>query len=235
MALVFSSQAHASGVLQGMINYYAINNGTNFTMSTTSFTGTEWQTANPDGTVTVGITNAQGYADSGFVIFDGKLGDLDNFSLTGTGNEYGLNLWFDTNDNGTFFSWSGADYTSNYSGLGGDKYILGPTSVSGAMNITDSSPFQSLLPDGGNYTLAELKAGVAGITSDTHIAIWVGVNVGSGESKSTTISILVPSPTDKSQCLKGSWKNFNDPPFKNQGDCVSFVQSNWHAVGNKLK
>lgn len=33
-------------------------------------------------------------------------------------------------------------------------------------------------------------------------------------------------PTDKDQCKKGGWKNLQDDtgkPFKNQGDCVSFV------------
>ncbi len=46
---------------------------------------------------------------------------------------------------------------------------------------------------------------------------------------------LVPAPTDKNQCKNDGWKTFNDPAFKNQGDCVSFVQSNPNAVGNKTK
>ncbi len=33
-------------------------------------------------------------------------------------------------------------------------------------------------------------------------------------------------PTDKDQCKKGGWAAFNVPhPFKNQGDCVSFVNT----------
>jgi hypothetical protein len=43
------------------------------------------------------------------------------------------------------------------------------------------------------------------------------------------------SPTDKNQCKNDGWKNFDNPSFKNQGDCVSFVQSNPHAIGNKSK
>jgi hypothetical protein len=35
-------------------------------------------------------------------------------------------------------------------------------------------------------------------------------------------------PTSKDQCKKGGWKNFTNPSFKNQGDCVSFV-----ATGGK--
>jgi hypothetical protein len=30
-------------------------------------------------------------------------------------------------------------------------------------------------------------------------------------------------PTNKDQCKKDGWKSFNNPTFKNQGDCVSYV------------
>lgn len=40
----------------------------------------------------------------------------------------------------------------------------------------------------------------------------------------------VGPPTDKDQCKKDGWKAFNNPSFKNQGDCVSFV-----ATGGKNK
>ncbi len=41
-------------------------------------------------------------------------------------------------------------------------------------------------------------------------------------------------PTDKNECKKDGWMSFNSPTFRNQGDCVSYVQSNEHAEkGNK--
>ncbi len=44
----------------------------------------------------------------------------------------------------------------------------------------------------------------------------------------TPFTILPPatsnSPVDKDQCKKGGWKTFTNPSFKNQGDCVSFVE-----------
>ncbi|RJR14884.1 hypothetical protein C4579_03755 [Candidatus Microgenomates bacterium] len=46
---------------------------------------------------------------------------------------------------------------------------------------------------------------------------------------------VLVSPTSKDECKKGGWMSFNNPTFKNQGDCVSFVQSNEHALGNKNK
>jgi hypothetical protein len=41
--------------------------------------------------------------------------------------------------------------------------------------------------------------------------------------------VLVGPPTDKNECKKGGWEDFNAPTFKNQGQCVSYVQSNDHA------
>ena len=35
-------------------------------------------------------------------------------------------------------------------------------------------------------------------------------------------------PTSKDQCKNGGWQSFNEPAFKNQGDCVSYV-----ATGGK--
>jgi hypothetical protein len=37
------------------------------------------------------------------------------------------------------------------------------------------------------------------------------------------------------QCKNDGWKTFVDPSFKNQGDCVSYVQSNAKAVGNRAR
>ena len=45
--------------------------------------------------------------------------------------------------------------------------------------------------------------------------------------------LIVGPPTDMNQCKKDGWKTFNNPVFKNQGDCVSYVQSNKKAIGNR--
>ena len=40
------------------------------------------------------------------------------------------------------------------------------------------------------------------------------------------LSVAVGPPTSADQCKKGGWEQFNTPrTFKNQGDCVSFVQN----------
>lgn len=41
--------------------------------------------------------------------------------------------------------------------------------------------------------------------------------------------VLVGPPTNMDQCKKDGWKTFNNPTFKNQGACISYVQSNENA------
>ena len=40
-------------------------------------------------------------------------------------------------------------------------------------------------------------------------------------------------PTDKDACKDGGWMSYANLEFKNQGDCVSYVQSNENATGNR--
>jgi glucuronoarabinoxylan endo-1,4-beta-xylanase len=54
-----------------------------------------------------------------------------------------------------------------------------------------------------------------------------------GATESTTYDFeaqapLVGPPTNKNQCKDGGWQTFNNPTFKNQGDCMSYV-----ATGGK--
>jgi hypothetical protein len=46
------------------------------------------------------------------------------------------------------------------------------------------------------------------------------------------LDVKVGPPTDKDQCKKDGWKQFNNPAFKNQGDCVSFVATHGKNPGN---
>ena len=56
-------------------------------------------------------------------------------------------------------------------------------------------------------------------------------NAGNGflvDGVSLSSSSPAGSPTSKDQCKKGGWQTFDNPAFKNQGDCVSYV-----ATGGK--
>lgn len=43
------------------------------------------------------------------------------------------------------------------------------------------------------------------------------------------IEAPIGPPTDMEQCKKDGWATFNNPEFKNQGQCVSYIQANENA------
>ncbi len=189
----------AQAPVASQVSYYCLNtsglNSANFTrsltpMSVTVGSASVSQSINQGGSVTLTINNAPGYADSGFYIYIGTLGSLAGLQVQASNGSgpFGANLWFDRDNNGDFFTW----VNNVYQGTGSDAYILGPNSQNGALTINSNSQFTSLIPGGGNYTLAQLKSGAApGINSNTKIAIWVGISVNSGNQNATIQSLSV--------------------------------------------
>ena len=43
---------------------------------------------------------------------------------------------------------------------------------------------------------------------------------------------MVGPPTNADQCKNGGWRSFTNPYFKNQGDCVSYVNTGGRNPGN---
>lgn len=82
------------------------------------------------------------------------------------------------------------------------------------------------------YTLAQLQA-----ACPNAIVLGIGVNVGTYNPGWTVATDGVQfndviydfevgrRPATKDDCKDGGWMTFDDPAFKNQGDCVSFVES----------
>ena len=82
------------------------------------------------------------------------------------------------------------------------------------------------------YTLTEIKTLCPGA-----VVLGIGVNVGSFnpgytvavdgvQFNDTTYDFEVGRrPTNKDECKNGGWMSFNDPSFKNQGECVSYANA----------
>lgn len=80
-----------------------------------------------------------------------------------------------------------------------------------ADNVFWNTSFAGFYADGGT-------AGVGIFRLDTN---WTPN--GTVAIKITASPTAVAPPTSKNQCMNSGWATFNNPSFKNQGDCVSFV------------
>jgi hypothetical protein len=176
--------AQADNVPKGI--YYTINDGKDFFRSAVPWKdGPATQSQNPRH-VTVGISQPDGtYADSGFVLYIGPLSGIDTIKVTGKGDPFNLNFWFDTNKDGEFFLWNGVLGSAPMNLLtilGGDGYASDNSgSVNGILSVTGTTSFYFMTAPYGNYTLSDMKSGVIpGIDGDTKVAIWVGVSGNGG-------------------------------------------------------
>jgi hypothetical protein len=102
-------------------------------------------------------------------------------------------------------------------------------------NVTDAGGDCDLTAGAGGapfYTLADLVA-----DCPNAVVVGIGVNVGTYNPdydtatdgvrlNGTTYDFEIgTSPSTKNECKQGGWATFNDPAFKNQGDCVSWVNT----------
>jgi hypothetical protein len=206
--------AAPTGNLLQDVPYYTVTNPTShpggFCRSTAPSTvslatgGTDSQSRNPAGNGPVGLTinGATTYTDDGFYKPAGTLGNLAGYTISGTGDSFGDNLWFDTNTlddanpNGPYFMWNGGS-PDCLTTLGGDTYGLGPASAARGshgqtVTVNDSSSFFMQVGNacsGRSVTLAQLKAGAClPITSSTPVAVWIGITTGTGGSLNTRIT-----------------------------------------------
>ena len=100
----------------------------------------------------------------------------------------------------------------------------------------------ALVPGAGGpplYTLQQVQA-----TCPEAGVLGIGVNVGSNnpsydigvdgvQFNDTTYNFEIgTAPTSKDDCKDGGWQSFNDPAFKNQGDCVSYFATDGKNPGN---
>ena len=191
--------------LLSSIAYYTVTpvsggaSGT-WTRSTTAFASDppDSQYVSGSGTVTLSIagTGSTPYADNGFYMVLGTLGSLNGYTIQGTGTPFYANLYlgYGSPPAPGFFTWN-ADGT--FASFGSTLMAAGiATSTSGTLTVTGSSTFtvtqaSNANPscNGGTWTLSQLKGGACGVSSNTPIALWVGVtNLETPAPVSTTIT-----------------------------------------------
>jgi hypothetical protein len=70
-----------------------------------------------------------------------------------------------------------------------------------------------------------------GLNSQDFGATWAPLNA-FGSTDFPFKTYVLQAPTSKAQCKKGGWRKFTNPSFKNQGQCVKFV-NHQGGKGNK--
>lgn len=112
---------------------------------------------------------------------------------------------------------SGADYKTNEI-TGSDGVLpIGNSCQKGKTRLVGYT-YADSLSVAATLTPSSFSPDFKKITSDKYVIVW-------NESCTT--------PNDKYQCKYSGWKNFNAPVFKNQGDCVSWIQASEKAWGNR--
>ena len=98
----------------------------------------------------------------------------------------------------------------------------------------------NVVPNGTTYSFTAADGQPSPITGTiTGISILIDVQ-GTADISNITVNgvnqvVLVGPPTAKAQCKKGGWKSFNNPSFKNQGQCVSYVEHHSNHGHTKTK
>jgi hypothetical protein len=112
-------------------------------------------------------------------------------------------------------------------------FFLGCNNVAPVLNANGTATY--------TFTAATIAAGgnQVPVPTGTITAADVLIDV-QGTADLTNIKVngtlevpLVGPPTSKAQCKKGGWKSFSNPSFKNQGQCVAYVEH--HTAHGKSK
>jgi YVTN family beta-propeller protein len=122
-------------------------------------------------------------------------------------------------------------YVTNSSETFGAISIVDTASntVIGTVDIGPNAQGVAITPDGRRAYAASLGSDTVSVIDTMTNAVTTTVPVGSGPVW-VAITPGVGPPTDKNQCRNRGWREFTFPrTFKNQGDCVSFVNRDSHS------
>jgi hypothetical protein len=134
-----------------------------------------------------------------------------------------IDQWIDVaidSDTGVFW-WTGGFGQPNTAG-GPPLRTLGDWANEFSLDVGDSELIQVSIGVG------TFNQGQIGYFDDVQIVH----DHDGGFDKSYDFEPQIGPPLDKDECKKGGWMSFNNPVFRNQGDCVSFVASKGRSGRN---
>ncbi len=121
-------------------------------------------------------------------------------------------------NNSGFISWEWALSSTEVNPISYLYEILsGPTAV-GYSATTTATHYNGQIPMYGLYAVRVTGQDIAG-----NVSAPITCSVDYKQSV-----VLVPPPTKESDCKKNGWKIYNNPTFKNQGQCEKYVEQHKH-------
>lgn len=100
----------------------------------------------------------------------------------------------------------------------------GPPPLFTLASYIAAHPDATILAGDDSFILA---AGCGGAAWPNFVGSADKLTVGvAGSSTTYDFEPTIGPPTSKAQCKNGGWKRFNNPRFKNQGQCVAYVNHN---------
>jgi len=88
----------------------------------------------------------------------------------------------------------------------------------------------AITPDGTRAYVTGLDSSIVSVIDTGTNTVVATIPVGLAPA-GVAFTLAPRVPTSKEQCKKSGWKNFGPPagPFKNQGQCVSYVEHHSHG------
>jgi hypothetical protein len=106
----------------------------------------------------------------------------------------------------------------------------------GCNNVTPTTNADGTVTYTFNAATIAAGGGQVPVPTGTIQAVDILIDVqGTADVSNITFNGVAQVPTQetaKDQCKNGGWKNFADPSFKNQGDCVSYFATGGRNPGN---
>src|SRR6266540_1226831 len=118
----------------------------------------------------------------------------------------------------------------NWNALGGQWWsdtLGGPPPLFTLSSYITSHPNAAILGGSSPSFLVSSGCGGAAWTSFVGNADKLTIGV-LGANTTYNFDPTIGPPTSKNQCKKGGWRSFNNPPFKNQGQCVAYYNHHHH-------
>ena len=117
---------------------------------------------------------------------------------------------------------------------GGSQSSSGSGAAAGSASPSTTDSKSSATPGSGSATGGTTSGGGSATTGSSGTTSGsVSGSTGSGSTAGSASPSIADTPSSRDDCRNGGWSKYSTPKFKNQGDCISWV--NKHQRSSRTK